>query len=49
MLVFLSKMLGILMSYISLYYAFYRDLGIILVIFYVMLSVPSVGLTMRIG
>jgi hypothetical protein len=49
MLVFLSKGLGILVSYRSLYYPFYRDLGRILVIFYVMLSLPSQGLTMGIG
>jgi hypothetical protein len=49
MLVFLSKVLRILVSYISLYYPCYRDLGIILVTFYVMLSLPSLGLTMGIG
>jgi hypothetical protein len=49
MLVFLSEVWGILVSYISLYYPCYRDLGRVLVIFYVMFSLPSLGLTMRIG
>jgi hypothetical protein len=49
MLVFLSKVLGILVSYLSIYYLCYWDLGRVPVIFYVMLSLPSVGLTMGIG
>jgi hypothetical protein len=49
MLVFLLKVLGILVSYLSLYYPCYRDLGRILVIFYIMLSLPSLGLTMGVG
>jgi hypothetical protein len=49
MLVFLSEVLGILVSYLSLYYPCYQDLSRILVIFYVMLSLPSLGLTMGIG
>jgi hypothetical protein len=49
MLVFLSEVWGILVSYISLYYPCYRDLGRILVIFYVMLSLPSLWLAMGIG
>jgi hypothetical protein len=49
MLVFLSEVLGILVSYLSLYYHCYWDLGRILVIFYVMLSLPRRGLTMGIG
>jgi hypothetical protein len=49
MLVFLSEVLGILVSYLSLYCPCYRDLGRIVVIFYVMLSLPSLGLTMGIG
>jgi hypothetical protein len=49
MLVFLSEVWGILVSYLSLYYPCYRDLGRILVIFYVMLSLPSLALTMGIG
>jgi hypothetical protein len=36
-------------SYLSMYYACYQDLGRILVTFYVMLSLPSLVLTMRIG
>jgi hypothetical protein len=48
MLVFLLKVLGILVSYLSIYYPCYRDLRIILVIFYVMLSLPSLGLTLGI-
>jgi hypothetical protein len=36
-------------SYLSMYYPCYRDLGRILVTFYVMLSLPSLGLTMGIG
>jgi hypothetical protein len=49
MLLFLSEVLGILVSYLPIYYPCYRDLGRILVIFYVMLSLLSLGLTMRIG
>jgi hypothetical protein len=49
MLVFLSEVLGILVSYLSIYYPCHRDLGRILVIFYVMLSLPSLGLTIGIG
>jgi hypothetical protein len=49
MLVFLSEVLGIIVSYLFLYYLCYRDLGRILVIFYVMLTLPNLGLTMRIG
>jgi hypothetical protein len=49
MLVFLSDVLGILVSYLSIYYPCYRGLGRILVIFYVLLSLPSLGLTMGIG
>jgi hypothetical protein len=49
MLVFLSEVLGILESYLFLYYPCYWDLGRILVTFYVMLSLPSLGLTMGIG
>jgi hypothetical protein len=49
MLVFLSKVLEILVSYLSLYYPCYQDLGRILVVFYIMLSLPSLGLTMGIG
>jgi hypothetical protein len=43
MLVFLSEVLVILVSYISIYYPCYQGLGRILVIFYVMLSLPSLG------
>jgi hypothetical protein len=49
MLVFLSEVLGILVSYLSLQYPCYQDLGRILVIVYIMLSLPSLGLTMGIG
>jgi hypothetical protein len=49
MLVFLSKVLGIIVSYLPIYYPCYRDLGRILVIFYVMLSLSSLGLNMGIG
>jgi hypothetical protein len=49
MLIFLPEVLGILMSYLPIYYPCYRDLGGILVIFYVMLSLSSLGLTMGIG
>jgi hypothetical protein len=49
MLVFLSEVLGILISYLSVYYPCYRGLGRILVIFYVLLSLLSLGLTMGIG
>jgi hypothetical protein len=41
MLSFLSEVLGFLVSYLSIYYPCYRDLGRILVIFYAMLSLPS--------
>jgi hypothetical protein len=47
MLVFLSEVLGILVSYLFLYYPCYRDLGRILVIFYIMLSLLSLGLTWK--
>jgi hypothetical protein len=47
MLVFLSEVLGILVSYLSLYYPCYRDLDRILVIFYIKLSLPSLGLTWK--
>jgi hypothetical protein len=49
MLVFLSEVLGILVSFLSVYYPCYRGFGRILVIFYVLLSLLSWGLTMRIG
>jgi hypothetical protein len=49
MLVFLSEVLGIIVSYLPIYYPCYRDLGRILVIFYVMLSLSSLGLNMGIG
>jgi hypothetical protein len=49
MLVFLSEVLKILVSYLSVYYPCYRGLCRILVIFYVMLSLLSLGLTMGIG
>jgi hypothetical protein len=49
MLVFLSEVLGILVSYLPIYYPCYRDLGRILVVFYVLLSLLSLGLTMGIG
>jgi hypothetical protein len=49
MLVFLSEVWGILVSYLSLYYPCYRDLGIILVIFYIMLSLLSLELIKEIG
>jgi hypothetical protein len=49
MLVFLSEVLGILVSYLSLYYPCYWDLGRILVIFFIMLNLASLGLTMGIG
>jgi hypothetical protein len=48
MLVFLSRVLEIPVSHLSIYYPCYQDLGRILVIFYVMLSL-SLGLTMGIG
>jgi hypothetical protein len=48
MLIFLSEVLEILVSYLSLYYPCYQDLDKILVIFYVMLSLPSLRLTMGI-
>jgi hypothetical protein len=47
--IFLLEVLGIIVSYLSLYYPCYQDLGRVLVTFYVMLSLPSLGLTMRIG
>jgi hypothetical protein len=47
MLVFLSEVLGFLVSYLSLYYPRFRDLGRILVVFYIMHSLPSLGLTME--
>jgi hypothetical protein len=46
---FLSEVLGILVSYLSLYYPCYWDLSRILVILYVKLNLPSLGLTMGIG
>jgi hypothetical protein len=46
---FLSEVLGLLVSYLSLYYPCYQNLGRILVIFYVMLSLLSLELTMGIG
>jgi hypothetical protein len=49
MLVFLLEVLEILVLDLFLYYPCYRDLGRILVIFYIMLSLPSLGLTMGIG
>jgi hypothetical protein len=49
MLVFLSEVLGILVSYLSVYYPCYHSLGRILVIFYDLLSLSSLGLTMGIG
>jgi hypothetical protein len=49
MLVFLSEVLGILVSYLSIYYPCYRGLGRILVIFYVLLNLLNFGLTMGIG
>jgi hypothetical protein len=48
MLVFLLEVLGILVSYLSLYYPSYWDLGRIQVIFYVTLSLLSLWLTMGI-
>jgi hypothetical protein len=47
--IFLSEVMGILVSYLSLYYPCYQDLGRILVIFYIILSLPSLGITMEIG
>jgi hypothetical protein len=47
--IFLSEVLGILVSYLSVYYPCYQGLGTILVIFYVLLSLPRLGLTMGIG
>jgi hypothetical protein len=41
MLVFLSEVLGIIVSFLSVYYPCYRGLGRILVIFYVLLSLSS--------
>jgi hypothetical protein len=49
MLVFLSEVLRILVSFLSIYYPCYQDLGRILVMFYVLLSLLSLGLTMGIG
>jgi hypothetical protein len=49
MLVLLSEVLGILVSYLSLYYPCYWDFGRILVIFNIMLRLPSLELTMGIG
>jgi hypothetical protein len=49
MLVFLSEVLVILVSYLSVYYPCYRGLGRILVIFYVLLILLSLGLTIGIG
>jgi hypothetical protein len=48
MLVFLSEVLRILVSFLSIYYPCYWDLDRILVIFYV-LSLLSLGLTMGIS
>jgi hypothetical protein len=47
--VFLLEVLEILVSFLSIYYPCYRDLDRILVIFYILLSLPSLGLTMGIG
>jgi hypothetical protein len=41
--------MGILVSYVSVYYPCYQGLGKILVIFYILLSLTSLGLTMGIG
>jgi branched-subunit amino acid transport protein AzlD len=50
MLVIYVAIVGIYMCHIFPYNILVtRDLGRILVIFYVMLSLPSLGLTMRIG
>jgi hypothetical protein len=49
MVVFLSEVLGILVSYLSVYYPCYRDSGRMLIFFNVMLSLLSLGLTMEIG
>jgi hypothetical protein len=49
MLVFLLEVLGIVVSYLFVYYPCYQGLGRILVIFYVLLSLLSLGLTMGIG
>jgi hypothetical protein len=43
MLVFLSEVLGILVSFLSIYYHCYQDLGRILVIYYVLISLLSLG------
>jgi hypothetical protein len=43
MLVFLSEVLRILVSYLSVYYPCYQGLGRILVIFCVVLSLSSLG------
>jgi hypothetical protein len=43
------RSVGNLVSYLFLYYPCYRDLGRIVVIFYVMLSLLSLGLTIEIG
>jgi hypothetical protein len=49
MLVFLSKVLRILVSYLSIYYPCYRNFGRILVNIYVRLSLLSLELTTGIG
>jgi hypothetical protein len=49
MLVFLSEVFLSEVSFLSIYYPRCRDLGRILVIFYVLLSLLSLGLTMGIG
>jgi hypothetical protein len=49
MLVCLSELLGILCVIPSMYYPCYLGLGKTLEYFYVMLSFPSLGLTMGIG
>jgi hypothetical protein len=49
MLVSLSEVLGILVSYLSVYYPCYRGLGRILVSFCILLSLLSLGLTMGTG
>jgi hypothetical protein len=47
--IFLSEVLGTIVSDLFIYYPCYQGLGRILVIFYVLLSLSSLGLTMRIG
>jgi hypothetical protein len=49
MLVFLLEVLGILVSYLFIYYPCYWDLVRVLVIFYIMLSLLSLGLIIGIG